>query len=394
MTARGATWILTLACIVVFIVGSVLSPAPDVAASALFFGIATSLLLVGALLMTRVPGNRVGAMLLIAGVMLTAGASLLPTYSLLGAQAVPVWPGAAIAGVLADVFYIYPIVIVLIGVPLVFPDGRLPSVRFRWVAGVTIAAMAAVTIAGLFSPGESGLTGLANPLGMPTLVPVFDALNNFANLSAIFGFGGAAAALWVRFHRGDPIVREQLKWLLAVAAVATIAFPAAFLLQPSDPTQTNPVSDGMFLLGFIALLALPVAIGVAILRYRLYEIDRIISRTLAYLVLTAVLVGAYAGLVLVLGGPLGDATGGDTLSIALSTLAVAALFQPLRRRVQTLVDRRFDRARYDGQQLADAFAGRLRDDVDIDTVSADLDATVRAAVRPTTASLWVRGRDA
>ena len=369
---------------------SVLDPDLDASANALFFGIAASLLLVGALLMTRVRGNRVGVLLMAAGVILTGGVAL-GTYSLLGAQATPVWPGTAIAGVLTDVFYIYPVVIVLIGVPLIFPDGHLPSGQFRWVAGVTIGAMVAVTFAGLFSPGDAGLTGLPNPLGMPALVPLFDALNTFANLTAIFGFGGAAAALFVRFRRGDPIIREQLKWLVAVAAVATLAFPTAFILQPSDPTQSSPVSDAMFVIGLMALLALPFAIGVAILRYRLYEIDRIISRTLAYVLITTVLVGAYATLVVVLGGPLAQATGGDALSVALSTLAVVALFQPLRRRVQSVLDRRFNRARYDAQRLADAFAGRLQNEVDIATVSADLDATVRAAVRPTTTGLWVRG---
>ena len=119
--------------------------------------------------------------------------------------------------------------------------------------------------------------------------------------------------------------------------------------------------------------------------------ERIISRTLAYVLITTVLVGAYTTLVVVLGGPLAQATGGDTLSVAFSTLAIAALFQPLRRRVQSVLDRRFDRAGYDGQRLADAFAGRLQSEVGIATVSADLHATVREAVGPTTTGLWVRG---
>ena len=389
MMARRGPWVIAVAAIVVFVLTSVLDPNLDAAANALFFGIATSLVLVGALLRTRVPGNWVGAMLLIAGVMLTSGV-VLGTYSIAGAEADPVWPATALARVVANAFYIYPIIIVLIGVPLVFPDGHLPSRRFRWVVWLTIAAMTAETIVGLFSPGDVAATGIVNPLAMPALVPVFDALNSFANLSAVFGFGGAAAALVVRFRRGGPIVREQLKWLIAVAAVATVAFPTAFLLQPSDPSQPSPAADGMFLLGFAALLALPAAIGVAILRYRLYDIDRIISRTISYALVSGALAVVFVSAVIALEQLFTGFTQGQTLAVAGSTLLAFALFQPLRRRIQHGVDRRFDRARVDSERTATAFAGRLRDQVDIDTVVADLDGTVRGALRPNLVNLWLR----
>jgi hypothetical protein len=389
MMARRGPWVIAVAAIVVFVLTSVLDPNLDAAANALFFGIATSLVLVGALLRTRVPGNRVGALLLIAGVMLTSGV-VLGTYSIAGAQADPAWPATALARVMANALYIYPIIIVLIGVPLVFPDGHLPSRRFRWVVWLTIAAMTAETIVGLFSPGDVAATGIVNPLAMPALVPVFDALNSFANLSAVFGFGGAAAALVVRFRRGGPIVREQLKWLIAVAAVATVAFPTAFLLQPSDPSQPSPAADGMFLLGFAALLALPAAIGVAILRYRLYDIDRIISRTISYALVSGALAVVFVSAVIALEQLFTGFTQGQTLAVAGSTLLAFALFQPLRRRIQHGVDRRFDRARVDSERTATAFAGRLRDQVDIDTVVADLDGTVRGALRPNVVNLWLR----
>jgi hypothetical protein len=142
----------------------------------------------------------------------------------------------------------------------------------------------------------------------------------------------------------------------------------------------------------------PVVTAIAILRYRLYEIDRIISRTISYAAITGVLAALFIGMTLLVGGFLTSvaqgavpSSQGRTIAVAASTLIVFALFQPVRRRIQRAVDRRFDRARYDGQRLADAFAGRLRDEVDITTVKADLDATVRAAVRPTTLGLWVRG---
>jgi hypothetical protein len=203
-------------------------------------------------------------------------------------------------------------------------------------------------------------------------------------------FGGAVTAISLRFQRGDAAQRQQVKWLAAIVAVGATSMLAGLLIFDAN----HDLGNALVIVAVLALFAMPFAIGMAILRYRLYEIDRIISRTLAYVLITAVLVGAYTALVVIFGGPLARLTGGDTISVALSTLVVAALFQPLRGRVQSLVDQRFDRARYDGQRLVDAFAGRLRDEVDITTVTADLDATVRAAVRPTTTGLWVRGREA
>ena len=135
---------------------------------------------------------------------------------------------------------------------------------------------------------------------------------------------------------------------------------------------------------------MPIAVVVAVLRYRLLEIDRIISRTIAYVVITTALVAAYAGLVVVIGGPLAGVTGGDTISVALSTLVVAALFQPLRQRVQTIVDRRFDRARFDTDRTTAAFSERLRYEVDIVAVGADLQDTVRDAIQPVRLGLWLR----
>src|SRR6476646_9731700 len=182
---RRTPWVLAAAALVVFLLSSVLAPDLDASTNALFFGIAAALLLVGALLMSRVRGNRVGVALMVAGLILTADVAL-GTYSVLGALASPVWPGTAIAGVLTAALYIYPPVIVLIGVPLIFPDGHLPSSRFRWVARATIVALAAATIAVVLTPGDAGQTGLPNPLGMPALVPAFDALNTIATVLAPF----------------------------------------------------------------------------------------------------------------------------------------------------------------------------------------------------------------
>jgi len=381
-------WLLAAATIVSFIPATALNPAMDGGPSLLYLAIVASLVLVGAVLTTRVPGNRIGPLLLVAGVMMCAEVAL-GTYVALGSTGDPVWPGTAIAGVLTDIFFIYPIVIVLIGVPLLFPDGRLPSRRFRWIAWLTVTALAAVTASALFGPGPAGETGLENPLGLPSLGPLFDAFDAFANLSAFIGFGGAAAALCVRFHRGDAIVREQVKWLLTAAAVASVTFPLSFILRS---LQFSALGETISLLAFLSLLALPITIGVAVLRYRLYEIDRVISRTIAWALVSGVLLGVFGTVVIALEAALANVTQGQTLAVAASTLIAFGLFQPVRRRVQTIVDRRFDRARYDGEQTVAAFAERLRDQMDLDALELDMILTVGASLRPASASSWLRTR--
>jgi hypothetical protein len=200
--------------------------------------------------------------------------------------------------------------------------------------------------------------------------------------------GGAALSMVVRYRRVDAVERQQLKWLITGPFVATVAFSTA-LIVPS-PT----VSDIAFYIALIALLALPLAIGVAILRYRLYAIDRIISRTISWALITGLLVGGFALLVVGLQTILvNKVTQGDVLAVAASTLVAFALFQPVRRTVQGAVDRRFDRARYDGQRTADMFADRLRNEVDLDTLAAELEGTVADAIRPRAAALWLPGRN-
>ena len=286
---------------------------------------------------------------------------------------------------LNQVTYFYPIVIVLIGVPLVFPDGRLLSPRWRWLVILTVAAMTAVTLDGLFRPAGLGVAGdIANPLGIPALVPILDALSLFTSLVSVVGFGGAAVSVVIRYRRAGTVERQQLKWLLAAAGVACVAFPVSIIMSDT------PVSNALFLVGFFALIALPLAIGIAILRYRLYEIDRIISRTIGWAVVTGALVAVYLIAVLVLQWALGGLTNGDTIAVAVSTLVAAATFQPIRMRTQRAVDRRFDRARFDGERTAIAFAERLRSQAAIDSVATDLQSTVGVALRPASQGLWLR----
>jgi len=344
----------------------------DPVSTVMFGAVVAAFSLMGALLIRRVPENRIGALLLATGTAQTASIAVL-TYAGLGGSAVPAWPVAAIAATFGDAAYIAPWVIALIGVPLVFPDGRLPSRRFRWVVWVTGAGMVSL----LLGAPASMIPGLAD------LGPVVSALALVAN---VFGLGGAVAAVWVRFRRGDPVQRQQVKWLLAVAGVATIAFPSALAFGSSE----SFVALAFWLVAFLAYLALPVAIGIAVLRYRLYEIDRIISRTIGYAVVTVTLAVTFGGAILLFQALLAPLTGGDTLAVAASTLVAAALFQPLRRRVQTVVDRRFNRARYDAERTAAAFAAQLRDEVDLRNLSGDVLQVVAQTVAPATLALWLR----
>jgi hypothetical protein len=217
-------------------------------------------------------------------------------------------------------------------------------------------------------------------------LPLLAAFGGAAAATSIIGFGGAAAAVLVRFRGPDPVVREQTKWLAAVAALAAGLFPAAFIVPIAD------LANALFALGLIAMIALPTAIGIAVLRYRLYEIDRIVSRTIGYGLVTGVLVIVFSSAVIAFEAVLAGVTEtqGETLAVAASTLVAFALFQPLRQRIQRAVDRRFDRSRYDGERTSAAFSERLRAEVDLVTVTADLDTTVRAAMAPTAMGVWLR----
>lgn len=383
---RSAVWILAIAAIAIFLVIGSLDGSLGPLEWAAYLGVIASFSLVGALLITRVPGNPIAMMLLAAGLLLDAGV-VLGTYATLGAHADPTWPGAALAAVVTDVVYIYPIVIALIGVPLVFPDGHLPSGRFRWLVWLTMAAMIATTLDTLLTPGTVGVDELQNPLGNAALEPVLSTFGAFSSVTSIFGFGGAAAAVLVRFRGPDPVVRQQTKWLVAVASVAAIAFPLAFIVPNQD------LANGSFVIGFLALLGLPVAIAVAILRYRLYEIDRLISRTIAYAIVVALLAAVFVGAILLATAVLSSFTNGQTVAVAASTLVVFALFQPVLRRVRRAVDRRFDRARYDAERIAAAFSDRLRGEVDMETVTGDLTRTAALALAPARSGIWIRSRE-
>ena len=284
--------------------------------------------------------------------------------------------------------------VLFVVVILLFPDGRLSSrfwrgvLRCYWALYIVLLVAYAVATAGALADRPlridtaGGLSAVDNPAGaFGTVFHVILVL--LLVLSAAFI---ARQVLSWRTSSGDR--REQLKWLAGGAAIAIASLILGSVFATTGPTTTAlEWIDNVFWFG---MAALPVSMGVAILRYRLYEIDRIISRTLAYTIVTGLLVGLYAGLVLLATEVLRFQ---GTVAVAASTLAAAALFNPLRRRVQQAVDRRFNRARYDADQTVAAFAARLKEAVDLDPIRDDLVGIVHQALQPAHVSLWVSHRD-
>ncbi len=193
--------------------------------------------------------------------------------------------------------------------------------------------------------------------------------------------------MFVRLRRARGVERAQLRWLVWSMAFIVVGFIVGLV---GDSIFVNGLGGAVWLPAIVAFCLPPVAIGIAILRYRLYEIDRIISRTISYGVVTLVLASLFVIVVLAAQAVLGPLTGSSTIAVAGSTLLVATLFQPIRRRVQRLVDRRFNRNRYDADRTVAAFAGRLRDEVDLEALRAEILATVSEAVEPSAVSLWLR----
>jgi hypothetical protein len=354
----------------------------NVLANAALLAISLPMGAVGLIVARRQPGNPIGWLLLVipAGVLLglDAGPYAWLVYRL--GYRLPFGPAA----VLLENSYWTVLAIALPLVFLLFPDGTLPSPRWRWVlwSYLTVAiglfllgyaAMVTIIVTqGVHLDAGGGLAGFDHPSGSTAWVSKVNAL--FPALLVFWPVFAARLVLNWRGAGGDR--RQQLKWLMAGSAVAVAGFVISNVVPALDP-------------GAIAVgigVVLPVCLGVAILKYRLYDIDRIISRTLAYAIVTGLLIGLYAGLVLLATQVLSLHT---PVAVAASTLAAAALFNPLRRRVQQLVDRRFNRARYDAEQTAAAFAARLKDAVDLDSVRDDLARTVHQALEPAHVSVWI-----
>jgi len=357
---------------------------------------ALMLAIVGAILVVRLPGHVIGWLLAVGGlaIALTEGASGLADYGL-NAHPGSV-PGAIWFAWLGQLTWVPEIACLFILLPLFYPTGRLPSARWRVVLVIAGALAVIGSVSSAFGGWAPGLYPLGNPLalgGPPGALVTF--LNYVVGTMLVLAGGALAiASLVVRYRRAASIERQQLKWF-AAAAILTGVGGAANIVT-SSPLSTAPTGilgtvnavSGFVI--YVGLALLPVAIGIAVLRYRLYEIDRLISRSISWVILTVLVAALFVAFVLVFQTIVAPLTGSNEIAVAGSTLLVFGLFAPIRQRVQRLVDRRFNRTRYDAEQTVAAFAGRLRDPVDLEQLRSEILATVNAAVEPSSVSLWLR----
>jgi hypothetical protein len=345
---------------------------------------AMSFPVVGAVIATHRPGNPLGWIFLVIGVSTGLVVFGYEYASYVFRTAPGTAPGGGLAVWVSQWAWAPGLGLLLTFVPLLFPDGRLPSRRWRpvaWLSAIPIVVIPVSTAVALWSwRGPALLDPNSVSQGMGDLGVVL----NFAPYILMLGCGLAClTALLLRFRRARGIERQQLKWLLFASAV-TIT-----ILLVVQPNTSNEWKLGM-LLALPLVPSVPVAAGVAILRYRLYEIDRIINRTLVYGLLTAILGLGYAAGSLLFILMTGVGSGPPSWLVAAATLAAAAVFRPARRRIQAAVDRRFNRRRYNAATTIQAFSARLRDEVDLDTLTAELLAVVDQTMQPTHVSCWLR----
>jgi hypothetical protein len=283
------------------------------------------------------------------------------------------------------------------GLAIVFPTGRLPVRRWRRPAMLWLLVMAGITLlAAIWPVLEVQPAGVGHQISMPNplrLLPagLLDAAPGAPAGAFLLIFAllvASIVSMLVRYVRSTGVERLQLRWLVTGLAAVVTAVPLGFLLF----VLLGPAIESLaWLPAMVAFTVPPIAIGIAVLRYRLYEIDRLISRTIGWAVVTGMLLAVFGGAVIGLQALLTDVTQGETLAVAASTLVAFALFQPLRRRVQAAVNRRFDRARVDADRTAAGFAERLRDQIELGGLEADIAATVETALRPTSTGVWIRG---
>ena len=344
---------------------------------------------VGALIANRLPDNRVGWVFCVIGVALGVG-DLAYQYAdqvLFGAA--QGLPGGVLATWLQNLTV--PPCFGFIAVALMlFPDGRLPSPRWRPAVVIALLGSAGEILGYALRPGpfDDPFTTVINPWGIEGGFVFFDNISSFGWPAMALGCLLAAAAMRTRLKRAQGLERQQLKWVAFAAAIAGLMIAiniASFVWLPV--TELNALR--VMVLG-IAFSIIPVAAGVAILRYRLYDIDVVINRTLVYGVLTATLAAVYLSSVLLLQLVLESFTQGSGLAVAASTLATAALVRPARARIQEIVDRHFYRRKYDAARTLAAFGFRLRDEIDLETLQDDLRSVVAETVQPAHVTVWLR----
>jgi hypothetical protein len=386
VTHARLAWGLCAAAVAMLVVGLLLTFMADDVTPAFDLVLSIALLtfpVVGAIVASRRPENPIGWLFCAAGV-LFAASSLVhgwATYGLVD-RAEPL-PGAVTAAWLNAWLFLPAI----FGTPqllfLLFPTGRPLSAGWRAAVWLSVAAIVVQTTGSALVPGalvDAPVDGIENPVA----IGAGEAVAQVGWLLTLLGILVAAASLVVRFRRADGEERLQLKWFVLAAGIfATSCVVAGFAFTAEDEL---PLLGQLMIIA--AFATIPIAAAIAILRYRLYEIDRVINRALVYAALTATLAAGYLGCVLLAQLVIGAES---QLSVAVSTLAMAALFRPARARIQAAVDRRFYRRRYDAALTLEAFGSRLREQLDLDALGSDLRGVVHDTVQPAHVSLWLRG---
>jgi hypothetical protein len=354
--------------------------------------------LIGTLLAIRRPGNSIGWLLVAIGWAL-ALLDIPPidaTADQFASGTVP-WLQAVIA-VLSGGATVKAVFLLLFALAVVFPSGRLPGGRWRRTLRVVLAIGVGLVVVSAVAPtitvsllGSAQSYTVANPIAIAPTAPIWRLLDLSAlTLPVVILMVCGTVSLGVRYRRAEGIERQQLRWVVAAIALLVAAIPAGFVLSLLVPSTGNAGSGLAWTGAIVGIPLVPSAIAVAVLRYRLYEIDRLVSRTISWAALTLILGGLFVAVILVAQALITPFTGSNEPAVAASTLVVAALFQPLRRRIQRLVDRRFNRSRHDAERTVAAFASRLRDEVDIELLRTEILATLAQTFEPTSVSLWLR----
>jgi hypothetical protein len=339
---------------------------------------------VGAFVASRRPRNPIGWIFLAAGIpfALTGFVHGYAVYSLFTEPGA--FPAGEVMAWLASWIFFPPLFAVPAFLFLLFPEGKALSPRWRlvgWTAGIGIVSVVLLA----FAPGrleEPPFEGVVNPVGITGAETVLNVVGAIGWASILLSILAAATSMLIRFRRAVGQERQQLKWMASAAGFFALAFVGSAIVSPVN----EEIGQLAILLAYAMI---PVAAGVAVLRYRLYDIDRILNRALVYGVITALLLVAYFGIVVSLQNAIPGADDSD-LTIAGSTLAVAALFRPLRSRIQAFIDRRFYRSRYDAQRTLEQFSARLRNEIDLEALNRELVAVVSDTMQPAHASLWLR----
>jgi hypothetical protein len=408
--AAWLAWSLAALSVVMFVaasVFSVLTPSPGnssivaIASETVGFVLFLAFPILGALVASKRPRNPIGWILLVDG-LLWMILSVTDAYYLYGIASPGSVPYPIAVGTISNQWLWMPTVGLLgIYLLLLFPDGRFLSRRWRLLAWVSGVAIFAFSVAEGLAPGPlENQGGVQNPFGLEGL-PWLLVAGYASALLVPFCILASAVSLVLRYRRAGGEVRQQIKWVAFVASIVGLLYLCAMVVSQlvllswngANPPSAPLWLDLLFSVAVLGFAGVPVAIGFAVLRYRLYDIDIILNRTLVYGSLTAMLVVIYFGGVATMQTLFRALTGQEQqpqLAVVVSTLAIAALFNPLRKRIQSFIDRRFYRRKYDARRTVEAFSARLRDETDLETLNRDLAGVIEETLQPTHVSLWLR----